>query len=173
MNVVFWKIKEDPAAINVEIINTNATEKLPGIAVNFNLICNKHLGGNRKTIICYANAHWEYFISLNMQTPCTDEVNLYFAIQILSSYIYLCMNVYMYVWKYFTWFTETNIFFLCNLSAPIYSIGPMTGFENIHQHILGVLSTSFMKGTMDPTSMGFSVLCLRLITIVFWEKDSY
>ena len=31
------KIQKDPAAIKVEIINTNTTEKLPGTAVHFNL----------------------------------------------------------------------------------------------------------------------------------------
>ena len=59
MNVVFWKIKKDPAIIKVEIINTNATEKLPRTAVNFNLNFNKHLGGISKTIIRNVNAHWE------------------------------------------------------------------------------------------------------------------
>ena len=53
------KIKKDPAAIEVEIVNTNTTEKLPGTAGNFNLHFNKHLGGISITIICNVNAHWE------------------------------------------------------------------------------------------------------------------
>ena len=68
--------------------------------------------------------------------------------------------------------TVANIFLHCNLSDPIYSVGAMTGSENF-EPILGVITTSFMKGTMNLIRMGFLVLRLRLLTINFWEKGSY
>ena len=84
----------------------------------------------------------------------------------------LALLVCMYVCKYFTWFTGTNIFLRCNLSDPIYSVGPMTGSKNF-KHMLGVLTASSIKGRVDPTSIVFLVLYLRLLTIVFCEKGSY
>ena len=51
------KNQKDRAAIKVEVINTNTTEKLQGTAADFNLNFNKRLGGISKTIICNVNAH--------------------------------------------------------------------------------------------------------------------
>ena len=82
--------------------------------------------------------------------------------------------ILMYVWKYFIWFTWTNFFWRCNLSDPIYSLGPMTGY--ILGHILAHTKGTYYvlyerKGGSDKYS--FLILRLRLLTIVFCKIASF
>ena len=62
------------------------------------------------------------------------------------------------VCKYILWFTEIDTSLRLNLSDHTY-----TGSNNF-ERIIGVLTSSSLKRMMDPISMGFLILHLRLLT---------